>query len=142
METGAAASLGLTAPNPLRLPAHNFPCESFRVHSQGPRDHDQIADVEVSPAVLGVRHGVTCPTDAVGELLLSNVQVAAHRGNDQCRHMVPPRPLTSFRCPRFVPLRLQSTPQSTAAGAFLQPCAWITANCVISYRFVYIHTHI
>ncbi len=130
-----------TAPDPLRLPAHNFPRERFWLHFQRPRDHDQIADAEVSPAALGVRHGITRPTDAIGELLLTNVLVAAQCGNDQCRDMVPPRSLTSFRCPRFVPLRLQSTPQSTAAGAFLQPCAWITAICVISYIFVSIHTH-
>ena len=131
-----------TAPDPLRLPAHNFPRESFRLHSQRPRDHDQVAYAKMSPAALGVRHGITCPTDAIGELLLTDVQVAAHRGNDQRRDAVPLCPLASSRRPRFVPLRLQSTPQSTAAGAFLQPCAWITAICVITYRFVSIYTHI
>jgi hypothetical protein len=36
----------------------------------------------VSSAALGIRHGVTRPTDVIGEFLLTNVLVAAKGGND------------------------------------------------------------
>lgn len=87
----------------------------------------------MSPAALCVRDGVARPADAIGEFLLSDVLVTAQRGNDQGRDTVPSRPLIFFRRPRFVPLRLQGTPQNTAAGVFLPSCGWIPEICVINY---------